>query len=462
MKKYDVIVIGSGAGGIILDAAYRAGKKCAYVDRGPLGGTCLNVGCIPSKMLIHPADRVMEIQEARKLGIDAEIKRIDFAAIMERMRQPIQESRTHMREGLMNAPNLDFYETEGQFIADYTMKVAGETIQGDKIFIVAGARPLIPPIRGLSGVKYLTNENLLSLKQLPKSIIIIGGGYIAAEYGHFLSAMGSGVTILQRAPRLIPNTEPEIAAALQKALSRRMTIYTNVEAVEVWQTGKGVGVLAKDLNSGKESSFTAEQVLVAAGRQSNADTLSLEKTGVKTDERGFIIVNDYLETSKPRIWAFGDIIGRFMFRHVANEEAGVAWRNATGGNKEYMDYSAIPFAIFTYPQIAGVGLTQEEAARNHDILVGTARYKDVAKGEAMMEDEGFAKAIVEKKTWKILGFHIIGPHASILIQEVVNNMALGTSAWDLAAGIHIHPALPELILTTLEHLSNSLHKHEHE
>ena len=461
MKKYDAIVIGSGAGGIILEAAYRAGKKCAYVDRGPLGGTCLNVGCIPSKMLIYPADRIMEIQEARKLGIDAEIKRIDFPAIMERMRQPIQESRRQMRESLKNVPNLDFYETQGHFVADYTMEVGGETVQGDKIFIVAGARPLIPPIRGLDKVKYLTNESLLNLKQLPKTVIIIGGGYIAAEYGHFLSAMGAAVTILQRAPRLIPNTEPEIAEALQKALSRRMHIYTNTEATEVKQDDKGTSVTAKDLSSGKESKFTAEQILVAAGRQSNADTLSLEKTGVKVDERGFVVVNDYLETSKPQIWALGDVIGRYMFRHVANEEAAVAWGNATDEHKHKMDYDAIPFAIFTYPQIAGVGLTQEEAARNHDVLVGTARYKDVAKGEAMMEEEGFAKAIVENKTWKILGFHIIGPDASTLIQEVVDLMALGGGMWDLARGIHIHPALPELVLAAFEHLSDPSHQHEH-
>ncbi len=175
MKKYDVIVIGSGAGGIILEAAYRAGKKCAYVDRGPLGGTCLNVGCIPSKMLIHPADRIVEIQEARKLGVDAQINHIDFPAIMERMRRPIQQDRANMREGLKNAPNLDFYEAQGRFVADYTLQVGGETIQGDKVFIAAGARPLIPPIRGLDKAKYLTNETLLELKQLPKSVIIIGG-----------------------------------------------------------------------------------------------------------------------------------------------------------------------------------------------------------------------------------------------------------------------------------------------
>ncbi|MFW9831780.1 MAG: FAD-dependent oxidoreductase, partial [Candidatus Thorarchaeota archaeon] len=180
MKKYDVIVIGSGSGGIILDQAYRAGFKVAYVDRGPLGGTCLNVGCIPSKMLIYPADRVVEIQEAKKLGIEAKIINIDFKAIMARMRKPIDDSLAHMRAGLQHAKNLDFYETEGHFTDNYTMEVAGEKIQGNKIFIVAGARPSIPSIKGLDQVNYLTNETLLKITELPESIVIIGGGYIAA------------------------------------------------------------------------------------------------------------------------------------------------------------------------------------------------------------------------------------------------------------------------------------------
>lgn len=167
MKKYDVIVIGSGSGGIILDSAYRAGQKVAYVDRGPLGGTCLNVGCIPSKMLIYPADRIVEIQEANRLGIDAEIKNIDFKAIMARMRQPIDESLSHMRAGLQHARDLDFYEAEGHFIKDYTMEIAGEEIEGKKIFIVAGARPSIPPIKGLDQIDYLTNETLLEITELP-------------------------------------------------------------------------------------------------------------------------------------------------------------------------------------------------------------------------------------------------------------------------------------------------------
>ncbi|MFX0169572.1 MAG: dihydrolipoyl dehydrogenase [Candidatus Hodarchaeota archaeon] len=461
MKEFDVIVIGSGSGGIILDSAYRAGFKVAYVDRGPLGGTCLNVGCIPSKMLIYPADRVVEIQEAHRLGIDAEIKNIDFKAIMARMRRPIDESLAHMRAGLQHAKNLDFYETEGYFIDDYTMEVAEEQIRGKKIFIVAGARPSIPPIKGLETVDYLTNETLLQIDKLPRSVAIIGGGYIAAEYGHFLAAMGSQVTMIQRGPRLVPNNEPEISTTLLKALSRRMAIHTNTSAIEVKHTKQGDVVIGKNQETNELAEFIAERILVATGRRSNADVLKVDKTGVKTDNRGFIIVNDYLETSKKNIWALGDVTGRYMFKHVANREAQIAWNNATRDEKQKMEYHAVPYAVFTYPQIAGVGLTQNEAAQKHEILVGTARYSDVAKGEAMVEEDGFAKAIVDKATYKILGFHIIGPYAPMLIQEVVDIMAIGGNMWTLAQGMHIHPALTELIVTTLANLYDPSHVHTH-
>ncbi len=465
MKKYDVIVIGSGSGGIILDSAYRAGLRVAYVDRGPLGGTCLNVGCIPSKMLIYPADRIVEIQEAHKLGIDAEIKEINFKAIMARMRQPIDESLNHMRAGLQYASDLDFYEAEGYFVKDYTMEVAGEQIHGDKIFIVAGARPSIPPIKGLEEIDYLTNETLLEITELPKSIVIIGGGYIAAEYSHFLAAMGSQVTMLQRGPRLVPNNEPEISETLHKALSKRMDIYLNTLAIEVKHTATGDVVIGENRQTGKTQEFLGERILVATGRRSNADVLRVDKTGVKTDEQGFIIVNDYLETSKKNIWALGDVTGRYMFKHVANREAQIAWNNAINDQKQQMEYHAVPYAVFSYPQIAGVGLTQAEAEKSHDLLLGTARYSDVAKGEAMVEEEGFAKAIVEKETYKILGFHIIGPYAPMLIQEVVDIMAIGGNMWTLAQGMHIHPALTELIVTTLGNLYDPSHvhySHDHE
>lgn len=452
MKTYDVIVVGSGSGGEIVDAAISHGLTVAWVDKGPLGGTCLNVGCIPSKIVIHPADRIMEILEAKKLGITVEIKDVDFQAIMQHAQRPIQESHTAMQQGISHAENLEYYHDVGYFIQDYILQVSGQDIKGEKIFLVSGARPLIPPIKGLDSVPYLTNENVFSLKEKPRSMVIIGGGYIAMEFAHFFSAVGTTVTIFQRGNRLIPNTEPEISDLLKKQLAKRMQIFLNTEVHEVEKQGNEFVVRGKDSASGKEISVSAEKIFVAAGRKSNADLLKVENTGVDTDARGYIKVNDYLETSKKNIWAFGDAIGKAMFKHVANEEAIVAWNNAFHGKKTKMDYHAIPYAIFTYPKIASVGMTEEQAKKHAQILVGTARYSDVAKGEAMMEYEGFAKAIVEKQTGKILGFHIIGPYAPMLIQEVINGMALDGNIAFLSHGMHIHPALPELILRTLGNL----------
>jgi dihydrolipoamide dehydrogenase len=452
MKTYDVIVVGSGSGGEIVDAAVSHGKTVAWVDKGPLGGTCLNVGCIPSKILIHPADRIMEILEAKKLGITAEIKDIDFQAIMQRVQPPIQESHTAMEHGISHAENLDYYKDVGHFIEDYTLQVSGKEIKGEKIFLGSGARPLIPPIKGLDSVSYLTNENVFTLTEKPKSMVIIGGGYIAVEFAHFFSAVGTKVTMFQRGSRLIPNAEPEITELLKKQLEKRMQIYLNTEVLEIQKQGPTVTVKGKDGVSGKDITASAEQIFVAAGRKSNADLLKVENTGVHTDAQGYIQANEYLETSKENIWAFGDAIGKAMFKHVANEEAAVAWRNAFHEKKTKMDYQTIPYAVFTYPEIAAVGMTEAEAKNHHEILVGTARYADVAKGDAMMEYDGFAKAIVDKQTGKILGFHIIGPYAPMLIQEVINGMALGGNIAFISHGMHIHPALPELILRTLGNL----------
>ncbi|DAC72945.1 MAG TPA: dihydrolipoyl dehydrogenase [Thermoplasmata archaeon] len=453
MKTYDVVVVGSGSGGEIVEAAVSHGMNVAWVDKGPLGGTCLNVGCIPSKILIHPADRIMEIQEAKKLGITVEIKDIDFQGIMERVQQPIQESRASMEKGIEHTENVDYYKGQGHFIKDYTLEILGKEIKGEKIFLGSGARPLIPPIRGLDSIPYLTNETVFYLKEKPESMAIIGGGYIAMEFAHFFSAVGTAVTIFQRGDRLIPNSEPEISELLKNQLMKRMRIYLNTEVTEVQNQGNKAVVTGKDSLSGKEITMTAENVFVAAGRQSNADLLKVENTGVQTDPRGYIKVNEYLETSKKDIWALGDAIGKAMFKHVANEEASVAWGNAFHDKKTTMDYHAIPYAVFTYPEIAAVGMTQEEAKKHHEILVGSARYSDVAKGQAMMEYDGFTKAIVDKQTGKILGFHIIGPYAPMLIQEVINGMALGGNISFISHGLHIHPALPELILRTLGNLS---------
>jgi mycothione reductase len=455
MKEYDVIVVGSGAGALVVQDALAHDFSVALVDKGPIGGTCLNLGCIPSKMLICPADRVVEVGEAAKLGVKAEIRTIDFGAIMERMRTTVERGQSHMREAVRHSEGLDFYEGEAHFVKDYVLEVNGTRLKGKWIFISSGARPSIPAVRGLDSVGYLTNESILQMKERPESIIIVGGGYIAAEYAHFFSSMGVKVTLLQRNERLVPEEEPEISRLLKKIMSRRITVFTNTEVTEVKKEGPLVTVTGRENATGKESEFTAGKIMIAAGRKSNADLLKVENSGIETDMRNYITVNDYLETSMKNIWAFGDAIGKKMFRHVANREASVVWSNAAHKRREKIDYFAAPHAVFSYPEIASVGLTEEEAKnryRNSDLLIGKAMYSEVARGEALMEEEAFAKAIVKRDSEKILGFHIIGPHASILIQEVVLAMANELSIRQLATGMHIHPALPEIIIATLGNL----------
>jgi len=456
MRKYDVVVIGSGCGLSIVNEALAHGLRVALVDKGPLGGTCPNLGCIPSKMLIFPADRIAEVQEAKKLGIETDIRDIAFKSIMERMRKVVLEDREHLRRGLSNVDNLDFYEGQGHFVDDYAVEVNREKVKGDKIFIASGSRPLIPPIKGLESVGYLTNETVLQLTERPETLIIVGGGYVAVEYGHFFAAMGTKVTIVEMADRLVLSEEPEIAETLKNEMSRRMSVHTGVQAEAVKSKGHDVTVVASDLASGGRREFTARSILMAVGRRSNADLLRVENTGVELDKRGFIKVDEYLETSKKNIFAVGDINGQQMFTHVANVEASLAADNAIHGSKAKMDYSAAPHAVYTHPQIASVGMTEEAARKAHKVLVGRARYSDVAQGQAMMEETGFAKAIVEVDNGKILGFHIIGPYAPILIQEVINAMAFGGGINQIQAGMHIHPAITELIPNVLANLSDKI------
>ena len=452
MKNYDVIVIGSGVGLSIVFKALAAGLRVALVDKGNVGGTCLNVGCKPSKMLIYPADRVREIEEARKLGVHAKIDHIDFSSIMERMKKAVREGQDYIKKEIEKSKNLDFYSHEAHFVEEYTLEIMNEKIRGEKIFIVSGARPLIPPTKGLDKIVYLTNETVLELKRRPESMIIIGGGYIGAEYGHFFAAIGTKVAIVGRNERLVPNEEPEISDLLRKTMEQQMEIHTGTEVLDVTQSSDSYTVLVKNKKTGEEKQMKAEKIMVAVGRKSNADLLEVQNTGVETTEAGFIKVNDYLQTTKENIWALGDAIGKQMFTHAGDKEAGLAWHNATQEKKMKMDFRIVPHAIFTYPQIASVGLTEVQARKEYGILVGRAKHSDIVKGEAMMEEESFAKAIVEKDTKKILGFHIIGPEASTLIQEVVNAIANEGNIESITNSMHIFPALSELITETLSNL----------
>jgi len=447
VEKFDVLVIGSGSGMIVASNAVGIGLKTAVVESGPMGGTCLNRGCIPSKMLIYPADVAVMVQEAESVGVNATINSISFEKIMNRMHQFVTEDSQHQAAAVEATPNIVWFKGLGVFISDYTMKVADHVIKADKIFIVSGARPNIPSIKGVDTVNYLTSDTVLELEKQPKSMIIIGGGYIAAEYGHFFSSIGTKVTVVQRNPRFLPEEEPEISDLIKEEMGKRIDIFTNYEALEVKEKNGVKTVIARNRADGTLKEFSAEALLIAAGRVPNSDLLKPEKTGVELDERGYVKVNEYLETGKKNIWAFGDAVGKQMFKHVANYEAEIAWHNAIHEHKVRMDYSAAPHAVFTHPQVASVGLKEAEAKqKGYKILVGKAFYKDTAMGAAMGEPKGFVKVIVERETGKILGGHIVGPFASALIQEIINAMVSGDKTFlSLVRALHIHPAMSEVV-----------------
>jgi dihydrolipoamide dehydrogenase len=288
------------------------------------------------------------------------------------------------------------------------------------------------------------------LNRLPKSLAIVGGGYIAAEYGHFFSAMGSKVTIIGRNPQFLPQEEPEVSALAKRELQKHMKVVTNHEVREVEKASTDMKKLvAVNRENGKKMKMTAEKILVATGRASNTDILHPERGGIKTDQRGWIIVSQFLETSQPNVWALGDANGKHQFKHVANYEAQVVYYNAILKKKVMVDYHAVPHAVFTYPEIASVGLREKEAIKKYGrdkVLIGIQRYEDTAKGEAMSVKDYFVKAIVEKETMKILGAHIIGPYASVLIQEIINSMYTHEqTAEPIIQGMHIHPALNEVV-----------------
>ncbi len=447
VDKFDVLVIGSGSGMIIASAAVEQGLKTALIENGRMGGTCINRGCVPSKMLIHPADITAQIKDAEKIGVTAIVNSIDFKNIITRMHALVDEDSNNQAKAVEATKGMEWFKETGEFTSDYTMQVGSQSISAKRIFIVSGARNTVPPIKGIENTTYLNSDTVLELEALPKSILIVGGGYIGVEYGHFFSGLGVKTTIIQRASRVIPEEEPEISDLLKMEMEKRMQVFTDLEVEEVKQNQSEKTVIARNRLDGSLKEFNAESLMIAAGRVSNADLLKPEKTGVKLDERGYIKVDDYLETSKKNIWAFGDAIGREMFKHAANFEAGIAWHNAVHDHKSKMDFSVVPHAVFTYPQVASVGLKEKEAKmQGHQILVGLGLYRDTAMGGAMGEPAGFVKVIVERETGKILGAHIIGPEASILIQEIVNAMVIepGTFA-PIARGMHIHPALSEVV-----------------
>ncbi len=443
MDNYDLVVIGSGAGLNVLNTGLQMNMKCALIEDTKLGGTCLTRGCIPSKVLVHPADLIREAQHATKVGIQFDVKKVDWDLIAKRMWEQIDENK-QMEEGLSTVPNLKLYRGIGEFNGEYEMKVKlndssghSEPFKGKRFVIASGARTFIPPIEGIEDVGYITNRSFFGDKfpKKPwKSLIIIGGGVIAAEFAHIFSAIGTDVTIVEMLPRLVATEEPEISAFLEKNFKKYINVLVNYKAIKSEKKGNIKVITIEHMKTGEKKEVTGEEILVAAGRRSNADLLKVENTGIETDDRGWIKTNQFLETNKKNIWCIGDANGLYQFRHKANYESEICTNNMFGPEEQRksVDYSSVPWAIFSYPQVGHVGMTEAEAIKKgYEIFVAKKNYSTVAKGFAMGfesgdDDDGFVKLIVDK-SYRILGAHVVGPHAAVLVQPFVYLMNSGFS-----------------------------------
>jgi dihydrolipoamide dehydrogenase len=459
MKEYDLLVLGGGSANKVSYWAHKEGMKVGLIEHGPLGGTCLNRGCVPSKMMIYPADVRHEARLSADLNLDLKLGSADFSGLMERVRARRRRATKYKEKTIEKADSYHWYKETGVFVDDYILEVGDDELTADRIVIATGTRPLIPPISGIEEVDYLTTRSIFELTQQPQQMTIIGGGYVAAEFSHFFSAMGTDVTIVGRNPFLVKHEDEDVSELLREELSKRMTVLTNHEAIKVQQNENSKIVIARNRESGEELEIASDTLLVATGRRPNSDKCRPERIGVELDERGFIKTDEYLRTSKEGIWALGDATGVPMFKHVADREAEIVWHNiqASISGKEplrSMDYTAIPHAVFSYPQIATVGKTLAEAkADKSDLLVGKAEYTDVAKGDAMGKPRGFCRIIANAESNAVLGASIIGPYAPLLIQPVTQAMYSSDRHYNrLLNPIYIHPALPEVVRNAARNL----------
>ncbi len=441
MKHYDVIIIGSGGGSKLTRPCANLGLKVAIIEKGKLGGTCLNHGCIPSKMLIHPADVATAVREAHRFNLYPQQQfPIAFSDLVQRVNQTIDHESASIAPLYHDHPNIDFYPHNAAFLSDRSLIVNGIEITADKIFLPIGARPLIPKIKGLENTPYMTYYEALRNQTLPKKLIIIGGGYIACELGYFYQAMGADVHFLVRSS-LLRKEDKEIQTAFQTTFSKHFNVHFGVQPEEVTFQDNTFTLKSQ------EETIEGDALLVAAGVRPNTDHLGLEHTSIQLDKNGYILVDDHLQTAVPGIYAFGDAIGRYLYRHTANFEGEYLFRTLfEQPSNEPIDYPPIPHAIFTHPQVAGVGKTEQQLQEEGiDFVKGVTKYSNSAMGSALQDNVGFAKLLFDKSTRRLIGAHLMGEEASDMIHMAIAFMNKDATLDDMLRTIYIHPALPEVI-----------------
>ncbi len=439
---FDLAVIGAGPGGYV--AAIRAaqrGKKVALIEKKELGGTCLNIGCIPTKTLLASSSLLEKIKKAEEFGISLGEVHFDYAKMKARKDQIVQNIRKSL-EGLLKTNQITIIKAEAKFSAPFELKVQGEEtffLKAEKIIIATGSESVEVPSFPCNHKTIRNSTSMLELTEVPKRLVIVGGGYIGCEFASLFKELGSEVTIVEALDSLVPLLGKEVATALTKAFEKQgINIKTEVLVEKIEADERRATLFFS-----KGEKIEAEVVLVSVGRKVFSSHLDLQKAGIYTDERGSIQVNDKMETNVKGIYAVGDVTGKAMLAHVASHQALVAAENVCGGNKR-IHYYAVPAVVFTSPEIATVGYSIEEAKKEgYDPVVGKFPFQVLGKSLAAGEVEGFAQIISEKKTGQILGAQVVGQEASTLIAEITLAMQNELTLEALSETIHAHPTVAE-------------------
>lgn len=445
--RFDLIIVGSGSGNAI--PAELADWKIAIVERDVFGGTCLNRGCIPSKMFVLPADVAEDARHSERLGIDVRFHGADWAAIRDRvfgLIDPIAAGGRAYRES--GSPNVTLIEGTARFVGDKVLDVEGRRITAPQVLIAAGSRPTVPPIAGLMETGFRTSDSIMRLDALPARLGIIGGGYIAVEMGHVFAGLGAKVTVFNRSESLLRAHDEEIAARFTEVFSARANIDVHLGHLPTRIERRAGGIVVHC--AGEE--IEVDELLLATGREPNSDLLDVELGGLTCHHRGTIVVDEFMRTAVDGVWAIGDIANEYQLKHVANREAAVAfWNIAHPDQLRRVDHRAVPSAVFSNPQVASVGLTEQLARlAGLDYVVGRRDYGGTAYGWALADETSFAKVLVDRASGLVLGAHVLGPQAATLVQPLVQAMQFGQTAAELAREPYwIHPALTEVVENAL-------------
>lgn len=464
VAQYDLIVIGSGSGNTLIGPEWDD-KKVALIDGGIFGGTCLNVGCIPTKMYVYPATVAQKARELSRLGVEAHVDAVRWTDIRDRIFasriDQISEGGRNWRAGL---PNVDFYGQYGRFVGSHTVELSdGTRLHGRQIVIAAGSRPVMPEVPGIDSVKVYTNDTIMRLDEQPERLVVIGGGVIAAEFSHVFSALGTRVTQINRSSRLLRGVDEEVVDRFEESARQQWEIVKNTSLVEIRENRDGSVTVVAEHGEGQAEELlevTADAVLIATGRRPNTDTLNA-KNFFDVLNNGLLSVDKYqrvLYNGAPvhGVFALGDVSSSYQLKHVANHEARIVQHNLTHPEAlRASDHRYVPGAVFSNPQIAVVGMTEEQARQaaareGFEITVKSQNFGDTAYGWAMEDRVGLCKLIARKDTGELLGAHLVGEESSVLIQPLIQAMSFNQDARTLARGQYwIHPALTEVVENAL-------------